>query len=99
MAFINRIGWIGVFLVFMTPVVTADSGGERAALAQIIHELDAIMPLVAVAQAHANLDTRVQFQYDWLALDIERMKLGIKEHLTAPRQARTLPPLKGDYRR
>ncbi len=94
---LKKIAWF--FLVFMTSTVCADSDGERGALAQIIHELDALMPLLAKAQAQADLNTRVQFQYDWLALDIERMKLGIQEHLTAPRQARSIPPLKGDYRR
>ena len=79
--------------------VRADADGERAALARIIHELDALKPLMIEAQSQANPDARIQFQYDWLVLDIHRIQSGIKEHLTAPRtQPRSFPPLKGDYR-
>jgi len=79
--------------------VLADLDGERTALAKLMHELDGLKPLIAEAQAQADQSGRLQFQYDWLRLDIERIKLGIQEHLTAPRQARSFPPLKGDYRR
>lgn len=79
--------------------VLADLDGERTALAKIVYELESLEPLIASAEAQADQDGRVQFQYDWLLLDIERIKLGIQEHLTAPRQARHFPPLQGDYRR
>lgn len=79
--------------------VLADLDGERTALAKLVHELDGLEPLIAEAQAQADQAGRLQFQYDWLLLDIQRIKLGIQEHLTAPRQARSFPPLKGDYRR
>lgn len=88
-----------IILLCLPWPVLADMDGERTALAKIIHELDGVEPLIAAAQAQADEDGRVQFQYDWLLLDIERIKLGIQEHLTAPRQARSFPPLKGDYRR
>jgi len=77
----------------------ADPDGERVALAKIIHELEALKPLITEAKSQSNPDARIQFQYDWLALDIHRIKSGIEEHLTAPRtQPRSFPPLKGDYR-
>lgn len=91
--------WLWLVLIFRVTSVHADVDGERTALAQLVHELDALLPLVAKAQAQAEQTTRVQFQYDWLLLDIERIKLGIQEHLTAPKQARRVPPLQGDYRR
>jgi len=92
----NRI----LLLLLCFPVaVLADADGERAALVKLVHELDGLEPLVAAAQAQADQDGRVHFQYDWLLLDIERIKLGIQEHLTSPRQARRFPPLQGDYRR
>ena len=78
----------------------ADDDGERAALAKITHELQAIEPLIAEATAQANPDARVRFQYDWLRQDLERIRLGIQEHIDAPRsEPRSFPPLRGDYRR
>lgn len=79
--------------------VLADLDGERTALAKLMHELDGLEPLIAAARAQADQSGRLQFQYDWLLLDIQRIKLGIQEHLTAPRQARSFLPLQGDYRR
>lgn len=78
----------------------ADADSERAALARITHELNAIDPLIAEAASQANPDTRVRFQYDWLRQDLERIRLGIQEHIDAPRsEPRFFPPLRGDYRR
>jgi len=78
----------------------ADDDGERAALARITHELQAIDPLIAEAASQANPDARVWFQYDWLRQDLERIRLGIQEHIDAPRsEPRSFPPLRGDYRR
>lgn len=77
----------------------ADSDAERTALAKIKYEIESLKPLIAEAKVQADRDARVQFQYDWLALDLDRMVLGIQEHLSAPStQPRSFPPLKGDYR-
>lgn len=92
---------VGLCLLSFTTVnaVLADSDGEKKALAHIIHELDALTPLIEEAQAQADKDRRIQFQYDWLALDINRIKSALHEHTAAPRtQPRSFPPLKGDYR-
>ncbi len=78
----------------------ADADGERAALAQIIHELQAIDPLIAEAASQANPDARIRFQYDWLRQDLHTIQQGIQTHIDAPRsEPRTFPPLRGDYRR
>jgi len=80
--------------------VTADTDGERAVLAQLIHELQAIEPLIDEAASQANPDTRIRFQYEWLREDLDRIHLGIRAHIDAPRsEPRTFPPLRGDYRR
>ena len=42
----------------------ADADGERAALARIDHELQAIEPLITEASSQANPDARIRFQYD-----------------------------------
>lgn len=91
--------FITILLLSISSFVIADADGERVALAKIIHELEALKPLITEAKAQSNPDARIQFQYDWLALDIHRVKSGIEEHLVAPRtQPRRFPPLKGDYR-
>jgi len=82
------------------PFAAADADGERAALARIDHELQAIEPLITEASSQANPDARIRFQYDWLRQDIDRVRRGIDEHINAPRsEPRTFPPLRGDYRR
>jgi len=90
---------ITILLFSISSFALADADGERVALAKIIHELEALKPLITEAKAQSNPDARIQFQYDWLTLDVHRIKSGIDEHLTAPRtQPRSFPPLKGDYR-
>ncbi|MEW8523835.1 MAG: RAQPRD family integrative conjugative element protein [Candidatus Thiodiazotropha endolucinida] len=79
---------------------SADADGERAALARIVHELQAIEPLIIKAASQANLDARIRFQYDWLRQDLDRIRLGIQSHIDTPRsEPRTFLPLRGDYRR
>ncbi len=78
----------------------ADADAEREALARIDHELETIESLIRTAQSQANPDTRVRFRYDWLRQDLARVRLGLQEHIDAPRaEPRTFAPLRGDYRR
>ena len=82
------------------PFAVADADGERAALARIDHELQAIEPLITEAASQANPDARIRFQYDWLRHDLDRIRRGIQAHIDAPRfEPRSFPPLRGDYRR
>ncbi len=84
----------------LTQFVFADSDGERAALARITHELQAIESLITEAASQANPDARIQFKYDWLRQDLDRIRFGIQAHIDTPRsEPRTFPPLRGDYRR
>lgn len=92
------LGLIGAVLPVQFAI--ADADGERAALARIIHELQAIDPLITEAASQTNPDARVRFQYGWLRQDLDRIRLGIQEHIDAPRsEPRSYPPLRGDYRR
>ena len=80
--------------------VAADADGERAALARVDHELQAIELLITEAASQANPDARIRFQYDCFRQDLDRIRRGIDEHIHAPRsEPRTFPPLRGDYRR
>ena len=73
---------------------------EREALMRLAHELDALAPLVAAAQAGADRTERIRFRYDWLRRDIARIRAGVVEHASADQAApRRYPPLRGDYRR
>ena len=77
----------------------ADADAEREALARLIHEIEALAPLLETAESQASPDTRIRFRYDWLRQDLERIRAGIQEHIDAPRaEPRTFPPLRGDYR-
>lgn len=88
-----------LLLLFVPFVASADADAERTALAKIKHELEILKPLIAEAKAQSDKDARVMFQYDWLVLDLDRISLGIQEHLSAPStQPRSFPPLTGDYR-
>ena len=89
-----------LFLVLISGSVHADPDGERAALARLVHELQALEPLIQEAQAQTNPDTRIRFQYGWLRQDLARVRLGIEEHINAPQgEPRKVIPLRGDYRR
>ena len=80
--------------------VLADTDAEREALARIVHELEALEPLIRTAESQANPDARIRVRDDWLRQDLARMRLGIQEHIDAPRaEPRNFPPLRGDYRR
>lgn len=96
----NIVRWLGgcAWILAFNPVL-ADPEGERAALARLIHELDALAPIIAEAQAQADPDATIRLEYAWLVDDLLRIRLGIREQLSATReQPRTFPPLKGDYR-
>ena len=98
MRIIVLIGVIGIAL--QSPFAFADADTEREALARIIHELELLRPLLVEAKAAADPDSRIQFRYDWLKKDLERIRHGIQEHIDAPRaEPRSVTPLRGDYRR
>ena len=87
-------------LWLLSQTAMADRDAERHALAQLIHELDALLPVIERAKHNADLDARIRFHYDWLRTDVEHIRLGIQNHLVQPRQQpRNIPPLKGDYRK
>lgn len=73
---------------------------EREYLARIVHEIDALGPLIDNAEAHADKAARIRFRYDWLRRDLARIREGLMEHATADQaEPRTYPPVRGDYRR
>jgi len=95
--------WPSTFLILglsVAPATFADSDAEREALAKITHELNALEPLIKLAEANTDKDSRVHFRYDWLRQDLKQIRDGIQSHIDSPRaQPRSFPPLRGDYRR
>ncbi|MCB1863578.1 MAG: RAQPRD family integrative conjugative element protein [Gammaproteobacteria bacterium] len=90
------LGLIGTAL----PIQFVNADGERELLARIVHEIEAIEPLIRQAASQANPDARIRFQYDWLRQDLDQIQQGIQEHIDTPRaEPRSFPPLRGDYRR
>ena len=73
---------------------------ESERLARIVHELEALEPLIAEAEAAALPEARIRFRYDWLRRDLARVKGGLEAHLEAAGdEPRSFAPLRGDYRR
>lgn len=76
----------------------ADDDSERESLARITYEIQRLQQMVAEASKEAPSSPRVRFRYDWLQRDLDAMRQGIEAHTDAPRQPRTVTPLRGDYR-
>ena len=90
-------------LCLITVPVAADPAtsqdDENATLVRLIHELDALTPLINEAEGKALVDKRVRLNYGWLRRDIALVKDGIEWHLNTPStEPRNVEPLKGDYR-
>lgn len=89
-----------LFLLSMVIGARADSDGEREALARVVHELRALEPLIQEAEAQAEPQARIRFEYLWLRKDIAKMIQGIQDHMDGGRaEPRIVEPLRGDYRR
>jgi RAQPRD family integrative conjugative element protein len=89
---------LGIGMVFTTQQAKADQDSEREELSRISYELQRLHSSVANASKQAPTGQRVRFRYDWLLRDLDLMRRGVDEHLDAPQQPRSVPPLKGDYR-
>ena len=54
----------GFLLGITSPLAHADADAERESLARIIHEIEALQPLLLEAKSAADPDARVRFRYD-----------------------------------
>jgi RAQPRD family integrative conjugative element protein len=91
---------VGLALLINASQVLADPNPEREALASLIHEIEALEPLIATAESEANPDARIRLRYDWLREDLKRVRRGIQDQIDAPcGTSPPVPPLRGDYRR
>jgi len=76
----------------------ADDDAERARLARIAKEIDALAPLIRDARGQADPEARVRFDYGRLRHDLATVRAGLRDYLNAARRTpRTIPPLDGEY--
>jgi len=72
---------------------------ELAALSRLEREIQLLAPVIKEAE-EAALAGRLQFDYDALRLDLDRIRLGIREYRAGElTQPRSIEPMTGDYRR
>lgn len=89
---------LAVTCLSFSAAARADEESEREQLARIATEIQYLQRSVAEAAKRAPSSPRVRFQYEWLQKDLDAVRAGVEEHLNAPRQPRSIPPLRGDYR-
>lgn len=88
----------GLFFNVCLQPAYASVSSENAALARIVHELNALEPLINQAQAQQPQYTRVHFNYTQLRADIRKIKKGIQQQIkSAALEPRHVQPLSGDY--
>lgn len=86
--------------MLILPTANASSEGEREALTRLLHEIQALEPILQEAEAQADPEQRVRFEYLWLRKDLTKIVQGLQDHIDGPRnEPRTFEPLRGDYRR
>ena len=76
----------------------ADTENEHALLAEVIQQINALTPLINQAQAQADPNARIVFNYAQLRSDLQLIKNGINQPLTSTAlEPRQVTPLSGDY--
>jgi RAQPRD family integrative conjugative element protein len=86
------------FLILSAAPVYADTDLENAALARIVNVLNSVSPLIDEAERQQDKTARVQFQYQALRADINKIKTGIEQKLqTTSIEPRVVLPIQGDY--
>jgi RAQPRD family integrative conjugative element protein len=96
---IKSVKLIAAFVVVATMgVAQANTTQENITLSRISSILNAVYPLIAKAQQEADPNTRVTFQYAWLAKDIQSIQAGIAQKINAAQiEPRVVPALNTQY--
>jgi len=89
---------IGTLLSVACVSAFATTAQENAYLALVVRQLQAVYPLIDKAQAQADPNARIQFQYGALRTDLNTVIAGINQKLTPqPIEPREIKPIEGDY--
>ena len=97
--------WLGVWLVLLGPPFSGmaqQAVTDKSVLERLQLELQALDPLIREAeQAPVQPGSRLRFDYAALKQDLETVRQGIAQYLTAPVLPRAQPiqPLSGQYAR
>ena len=84
----------------MPLVVSRTSSSEFQVLARLAKTIEELEALVREAEASANPDARIRFDYHQLRVDILSIFRGIQAHIEMPVYTpRTLNPIVGNYGR
>jgi RAQPRD family integrative conjugative element protein len=98
----RRTIWLGLGLLVVallqSPISVADEELEHADLSKIVQVLDSLTPLVNQAEQQQDKNLRLQFNYDALRSDINKVKQGIRCKWQSPAiEPRPVTPIQGDY--
>ncbi len=97
----NQQSLICLLLMAMLNTVTPAAANEPAHLAALLRQLDQIERQAKIsARLPRDNTSRYHFDYTRFRDDVQRMREGIRDHLSPQRaQPRDPLPLSGDYRR
>ena len=88
-----------VAVCLLNTSIGSNTDAERAALMQLVDEIEGLAAIIDRAEKAANPTSRIQFQYDWLRRDLKLVRQGIEAHFETPNsEPRQFEPLQGDYR-
>lgn len=87
----NKLAFLFVAVTTLAASTQADTWQEREVLSQAIRELRALQSLSESAQAVADRDARIQFDYAQLHEDLATIRDGIQHYLSTPLDPATLP--------
>lgn len=89
--------WVFFVSVYLVPSY-ADIDSENAALARLVHEIEALNPLINDAEKQQPKNTRIYFNYEALRHDLNQIKAGINQQITSTAiEPRAVEPIQGDY--
>ena len=74
--------------------------GEQQALLKVERHLADLELLIEAAEQSADPDARVQFRYDWLRRDVDKIRNGVQAHVQRPQAEKLVnAAIGGDYQR
>jgi RAQPRD family integrative conjugative element protein len=92
-----KLAFLLVVLLSLNPAY-ADDDLERANLAKLVQEIDFLLKRIDQIKLDTPEAQRVRFHYDVLKADLNLIRTGIHDHITASlKSGRIIKPLSGQY--
>lgn len=83
--------------LFISTQSIASDWAEADKLQRLVKHLEASKALIDAAQANANPNKRLQFDYEALSKNVTDMQKGIKQYLNKPLEPRSYEELKNTF--